>query len=153
MKVRLFPDAGVLDDLGVERLLLFHVLRPFGRLSAPRLHALLGERIHRELRILNEIAKKHGLAEYFQEAVRRTPRHKARALFGGTGFNGSGILLDGGAFRIRDIVDAAYVAQSVYQTYLELTPAAVVRTLARSVRYRWSTFGGTRPFPSVSEWS
>lgn len=111
------------------------------------------ERIHRELRILNEIAKKHGLSRYFQEAVRRTPRHKARALFGGTGFNRSGILLDGAAFRIRDIVDAAYVAQSVYQTYLELTPAALLKTFARSLRYRWSTLGGTRPFPSVSEWS
>jgi hypothetical protein len=111
------------------------------------------ERIHRELRILNQIAEKHELTSYFREELRRTPRHKTRTPFEGTGLNARGVLLDGAAFHIHDIFDAAYVAHSVYQAYLELTPTSFLRTLARSIRYRCRAVGGTRPFPPASEWN
>ena len=91
-----------------------------------------------EPRILNQ---KHELTTYFFETLRRTPRHKVRTPFKGAGLNATGILLDGAAFRIQNIFDAAYVAQSVYQAYLELRPASFLRTLARSVRYRYRSYG------------
>jgi glycosyltransferase involved in cell wall biosynthesis len=110
------------------------------------------ERIHRELKILNHIAQQHGHGSYFADEVRRTPRRKTRTPFEGTGINASGILIDGATFRIRNIFDAAYVADCVYQAYVELTPATFLHTVARSIRYRFGTLGGKRPFPPPSEW-
>jgi hypothetical protein len=109
------------------------------------------ERIRRELKILNQIAQQHGHGSYFAEEVRRTPRRKTRTPFEGTGINATRILIDGATFHIQNIFDAAYVADCVYQAYLELTPSALLRTLARSIRYRLGTFGGTRPFPPVPD--
>jgi hypothetical protein len=111
------------------------------------------ERIQRELRILYQIAEKHDLGAFFQQEVRRTPRHKERRLFEGTGLNASGILLDASAFGVHNIFDAAYAAQSVYQAYLEVTPGSLLRTVARSIRYRYRALGGRRPFPPASAWN
>jgi len=111
------------------------------------------ERIVRELHILNRIAEQHGLAQVFLEDVRRTPRQKARRPFVGTGVNASGILLDASAFGVQNVFDAAYAAQSVYQAYIELAPGSLLRTLARSVRYRFQAISGKRPFPPPSSWS
>jgi hypothetical protein len=110
------------------------------------------DRIVRELRILSRIADQHGLSQAFLDDVRRTPRQKARIPFAGTGVNASALLLDASAFGVHNIFDAACAAQSVYQAYLELAPGSLVKTLARSARYRFRAVKGKRPFPPPSSW-
>jgi hypothetical protein len=110
------------------------------------------ERIGRELSILRSIARQHDLEAFFRDEVRRTSRHKPRCLYDGTGVNTSGILLDAHTFGARDVFDAAHVARSAYQACLELRPGSILRTLARSLRYRLRANQGTVPFPPESTW-
>lgn len=111
------------------------------------------ERIGRELRILRRIADQHELGAFFRAQVQRTPRRRARRLFEGTGMNRDGVLLDARAFRVQNIFDAAFAAQTVYQTYLELSPASFIRTVGRSIGYRLRSAGSTEPFPPESAWT
>jgi hypothetical protein len=111
------------------------------------------ERILRELRILDRIAEHHDLRGFFREEVRRTPRQQSRTPFEGTGINANAILLDGPAFGLRNIFDASYAAQTVYQAYLEMTPASLVRSVARSFGYRWRAVRRKSRFPQVLDWT
>jgi glycosyltransferase involved in cell wall biosynthesis len=59
-------------------------------------HGLYGdERISRELEILNQIAEKHELGEFFRGKVRRSNRYRKRSYFEGSGINTSAFFLDG----------------------------------------------------------
>lgn len=110
------------------------------------------DRVCRELQILNQIAERHGLGEFLRARVRRSFRRPKRRPFQGSGINVRAILLDGFSYNVHNIVDAAHAAQSVYQAYSELTGIALLKVLARSVRYRWGGIGRGAPFPPEAEW-
>jgi len=116
-------------------------------------HGLYGEeRICRELKILNQIAEMHGLAEYFREKVCRAYRKRGRSFFVGSGINASAFLLDGYTYNLHNIFDAAYAAQNLYQAYSNLKLTSLVKIIARSLMYRFRAMGKGNPFPPESEW-
>ncbi len=116
-------------------------------------HGLYGEeRIYRELRILNQIAERHQLGKYYRGKVRRSYRKRKRLPFVGSGINASAIFLDGSAYNLRNIFDAAYAAQYLHQFCSDLKISSLVRIVANSIKYRLSAIGKGSPFPPESEW-
>lgn len=117
-------------------------------------HGLYGEeRICRELKILNEIAEKHGLGEFFREKVRRSKRYRKRTPFEGSGINKNTVLLDGSTYNLHNIFDAAYAAQHLYQVFSDIQPASLVKMFSRSLMYRFRALGKGDTFPSELEWN
>lgn len=110
------------------------------------------ERICRELKILNQIAEMHGLAEYFREKVCRAYRKRGRSFFVGSGINASAFLLDGSMYNLHNIFDAAYAAQILYQAYADLKLPSLAKIIARSLIYRLRALGRGNPFPPESAW-
>ncbi len=117
-------------------------------------HGLYGEdRICRELRILNEIAERHGLGQYYREKVRRACRRRRRLPFAGSGINSYAFFLDGEAYGLRSIVDAAYAARQAYQFYCDLSPGRVTKVILRSLRYGIRSVGRGERFPPQNSWN
>jgi glycosyltransferase involved in cell wall biosynthesis len=112
-----------------------------------------GERICRELEILNKIAEKHGLGEFFRDRVNRSKRCRARTPFDGSGINASAFFLDARSYNLRNIFDAAYAAQNIYQFYFDLNPSFLVKIIFKSIKYRFRAMGKGKPFPAESEWN
>jgi glycosyltransferase involved in cell wall biosynthesis len=116
-------------------------------------HGLYGDdRIRRELAILNQIAEKHGLGEFFRDNVRRTKRGKKRAHFEGYGINPQAFFLAADAYHILNIFDAAYAAQFLYQVYCDMRLSFLGKIVARSIAYKLRAQGKGRPFPPETEW-
>jgi len=116
-------------------------------------HGLYGDnRICRELKILNQIAEKHGLGEFFRKKVRRSKRFRKRTYFVGSGINKNAIFLDGSLYKLHNIVDAAYAAQSLYKAYCDLNPSSLLKIIMRSLTYKLRAIRKGDPFPHESEW-
>ena len=116
-------------------------------------HGLYGdERICRELEILNQIADKHGLGEFFREKVRRSIRYRGKLPFEGSGINTNAFFLDAGSYHLHNIYDAAYAVQNIYQVYCDLTLSSLIKKLLASIRYRFHSMGKGDPFPHESNW-
>jgi glycosyltransferase involved in cell wall biosynthesis len=117
-------------------------------------HGFYGEeRICRELKILNQIAEKHGLGEFFLEKTRRSRRYRRRDPFVGSGINASAFFLDGCQLGLHNIFDAAYAAKYLYQVYSDIKLSSVVNVIARSLMYRLRSMAKGNPFPPESEWA
>jgi len=110
------------------------------------------ERICRELKILNQIAQKHELGEFFREIVRRSSRKQKRFSHSGSGIDRKTIYLDGYSYNLHNIFDAAYAAQNLCQAYSDMKLTTLVQSIARSLRGRFRTIMKGTPFPPESEW-
>ena len=117
-------------------------------------HGLYGdERICRELGILNQIAEKHGLGEFFRDKVRRSKRYREKVPFEGSGINPTAFFLDASSYNLDNIFDAAYAAQNIYQVYLDLKPTSIAKIIAASIKYKVRAMSKGKHFPPESEWS
>jgi glycosyltransferase involved in cell wall biosynthesis len=116
-------------------------------------HGLYGEeRICRELGILNNIAEKYGLGDFFRKKVRHTKRCPKKDPFEGYGINETAFFLDADDYKINDIFDAAYAAKDIYQVYSDLNASFLVKMAANSLKYRLQSMGKGKTFPDQSEW-
>jgi glycosyltransferase involved in cell wall biosynthesis len=117
-------------------------------------HGLYADvRICRELEILNHIAEKHGLGEFFRDRVRRSKRCREKVPFEGSGINANAFFLDASSYHLNNIFDAAYAVQNIYQIYSDLKLSSLVKIIARSIKYRCRAMGKGNSFPHESEWS
>lgn len=117
-------------------------------------HGLYGEnRITRELLILKKIAELHKLDTFFLEKVAKSRRFREKKRFTGSGITPNLFLLDDALYDIHDIFDAAYAAKDVYRTYSVLTPKYFIKTLLRSIIYRFRSMRKGNRFPPEAEWN
>jgi glycosyltransferase involved in cell wall biosynthesis len=119
---------------------------------------LYGEdRVTRELNILYKIAIKHGLDDFFRKKVRSSKRYIQRSPFTGNGIGYGkktyGFYLDGDAYQINDIFDAAYAAQNISFIYSDLTSwKTLTSAIVRSIAFKLRSMRKGKPFPHESEW-
>lgn len=119
---------------------------------------LYGEdRVTRELNILYKIAIKHGLDDFFRKKVRSSKRYIQRSPFTGNGIGYGkktyGFYLDGDAYQINDIFDAAYAAQNICQIFSDLTSwRKLTSAIVRSIAFKLRSMRKGKPFPHESEW-
>ncbi len=111
-----------------------------------------GDRLCRELHILNRIAERHEMGEFFRDKIRRSSRYKEKKLFKGNGFNGNFFFIDTKAYGVNDIAQAAVAANVLYSVYSEMSLRAVLEAIVNSIRYRFHSRLKGGPFPSQTEW-
>ena len=110
------------------------------------------DRIIRELNILEKIAEKHGLDNYFRTIVRKSRRYKKRDAFMGNGTNGKSFFLDGRQLGLHNIFDAAYAVKYIYQGYSFINLSTVASSIVNSITYRIRSLSKGDHFPPESEW-
>jgi glycosyltransferase involved in cell wall biosynthesis len=116
-------------------------------------HGLYGEdRICRELKILNAIAERHGLGEFFRKLVEKSIRYRSRRPFEGTGINAQYFLINARACEIGNIVEAAYAVHTFCNLYSKASLDSVFKFLGRSLWYRISSMRRGGPFPPQESW-
>lgn len=111
------------------------------------------ERIGRELGILNNIAEKHGLGEFFRKKVSLKNCYQQRSPFTGNGINTNRFYFDGNAYHLENILDAAYATQYLYQAYTDFNFKSIISIFSKSVMYRLNAMKKGNPFPPESEWN
>ena len=117
-------------------------------------HGLYGEeRICRELSILNKIAEKHGLGDFFIDRVKHSKRYVKKTPFEGDGINTSAFFLDADKYKINDIFDASYAVQNIYQFYYDFKPSFFGRIITKSLIYKYRSLGVGNSFPHESNWT
>lgn len=116
-------------------------------------HGIYGEnRICRELQIMRMISRKHGLEKYFLKKVRKSRRNKKISLFDGNGVSQNVFYLDAKAFSVENIYDAAYAVSNIYASYSQLTLNSILKSISRSVAYRFKSVQKGGQFPGAEEW-
>lgn len=117
-------------------------------------HGLYAEnRVARELGILNEIAKLHGLSEFFIKKVHQSKRFVKKKPYQGNGVSPSMVFLDCGLYGVENIFDAAYVANYAHKISNKFTLSSVVVMLKNSLLYRMNSLRKDKDFPPESEWN
>lgn len=110
-------------------------------------------RIIRELCILKEISKKHGLSEYFDKKLVSSRRFKKRNYFKGNGISFNAVFFDGKALEINNILDASYAASNIYSIYKLSNYKLIFTALLRSVKFYFQSVSKGEFFPKESEWN
>lgn len=111
-----------------------------------------GDRICRELAILNNVAELHGLGDYFRNLVRRSTRRPEKQPLSGAGISERVFYFDAEALDLHNIFDAACAAKHLYQLYSKMNLKAVFGAAINSVNYRLRSIGNGKPFPAEVEW-
>jgi glycosyltransferase involved in cell wall biosynthesis len=94
------------------------------------------DRIARELNILKNIAKLHGLEDYFIKAINKTKRNVVRRQYSGNGLSMNALFFDAKQLGINNIIDAAYSAKNIYKLHLIFNLKGVLWALINSVVFR-----------------
>lgn len=116
-------------------------------------HGLYAEdRVSRELKILNQIAERHGLGAFFRSRVSSMKRRVPKRPFQGNGISPEMLFLDCTLLGVRDIFDAAYVSYCAGQVATNIKMSTIPSMLMRSVRYKMGSFRKGGRFPDASEW-
>lgn len=115
-------------------------------------HGLYGEdRLLRELRILRNVALRHGLEKHFDVLLAKSQRRKEKSPFLGSGINPRAIFLDAESYGIGDIVQAAYAAEYLGRFYRDLMPGNLFNIVRRSVNYFLASSGKGSLFPKLEQ--
>lgn len=110
------------------------------------------DRVSRELAILNGIANRHGLGDFFRKRVRRT-RRNARKPLEGNAYSPKRIYIDASEIGVENVFDAAYVAYYLTQIASKVSLGTISRTMFNSLRYRLRSLPVGSQFPAESEWT
>lgn len=108
-------------------------------------------RMARELSILDAIAERHGLGEFFRHEARN--RHKnMRKPLEGNALSPKRIYFDATKLGIENIYDAAFVTHYLHKAAPEFSLATAWKFLTNSLSYQMLSFKKGAPFPPESEW-
>lgn len=110
-----------------------------------------GERMTRELAILDAIAEHHGLGAYFREEAGKRRKNLRRPLEGNA-ISPKRLYLDGSRLGIENVYDAAFVTHYIHKAAPEFSLATAWQFLSNSLSYRMLSFKKGAPFPPPSEW-
>lgn len=109
------------------------------------------DRVGRELQIIRGVAKSHGLESFFHQQISGAHRN-SRTTLEGNALSTSRIYLNGCDFGIKDLVDAAYFAYSMYNVSNNFNFATLAGALRNSIQYRSLSAKKAAPLPPESTW-
>ncbi|MFY7865819.1 glycosyltransferase family 2 protein [Roseateles sp.] len=110
-----------------------------------------GERMTRELVILDAIAEHHGLGAFFRGEV-GTRRKNLRRPLEGNAISPKRLYFDASRLGIENVYDAAFVAHYIHKAAPEFSLSTAWNFLSNSLKYRLLSFKKGAPFPPHSEW-
>jgi hypothetical protein len=94
------------------------------------------DRVARELDIVWNISKLHGLEAFFLKAINKTKRNVIREQYSGNGISLNAYFFDAKSLGINNIVDAAYSAKNIYKLYSMFNFYSVFSAILNSVLFR-----------------
>ena len=92
------------------------------------------ERIEREIKILNEIAKKHNLEHYFRDKIRTTKRYGINNINIGNAISRKMLYVDTEEFQIYNIYDAAFATKYISTTFSKINIKHLFKMLYTSYK-------------------
>ena len=93
-------------------------------------------RIKRELEILRNISKYHGLESFFEKKIKHSKKMIQNNLFDGNGISPSVIYLNAKPFQIDNIFDAAFAVKNIYQFKSQISLNKIISSLINSIKYK-----------------
>ena len=116
-------------------------------------HGLYSEnRLHRELKILHEIAVMHGLDSFLQENLQHRKRHSKKKPIEGNAIAINRIFMDCNQYDIHDIYDAAYTVNIMYKIFPNFSFRSFISAIINSLRYKFQSTKKGNKFPEKEEW-
>lgn len=94
------------------------------------------ERVSRELNIIKNIAKFHGLENYFEEKIKNQSRYQSRKPIEGSAINLNGIFIDGCKFNINNIYEATIMAGLIKSIINNISIIGAISVLKKSIFYK-----------------
>ncbi len=79
------------------------------------------ERIEREIKILNEIAKKHDLEDYFRQQIKTAKRYGTNNVNIGYAISPKMLYVDTEEFQIYNVYDAAFATKYILKTFSKIS--------------------------------
>ena len=110
-----------------------------------------GDRMARELTILDAIAERHGLGDFFRQEARARRKNLRRPLEGNA-ISPKRLYLDGTQLGIENVYDATFVAHYIHNAAPAFSLATAWKFLTNSLGYRMLSFKKGAPFPPESAW-
>ena len=110
-----------------------------------------GERMTRELVILDAIAEHHDLGSFFRKEASKRHKNLRRPLEGNA-ISPKRLYLDASRLGIENVYDAAFVAHYIHKAAPDFSLATAWQFLTNSFKYRMLSFKKGIPFPASSEW-
>lgn len=109
------------------------------------------DRMARELVILDAIAQRHGLGDFFRQQAQAMRQNQRRPLEGNA-ISPIRLYMNGTQFGIENVYDAAFVAHFMHRAAPEFSFSTAWQFLSNSLSYRLLSFKKGAPFPPPSEW-
>jgi glycosyltransferase involved in cell wall biosynthesis len=94
------------------------------------------ERISRELYIIKNIAKFHGLESYFEKAIKKEFRYKSRRPIEGMAINTNSIFIDAKKFNINNIYEATIIAGTINSIINNFSVKNAILIMVKSISYK-----------------
>lgn len=110
-----------------------------------------GERMTRELVILDAIAEHHRLGAFFREEASKRCKNLRQPLEGNA-ISPKRLYLDASRLGIENVYDAAFVTHYIHKAGAAFSLGTAWKSLANSLSYRMLSFRKGPPFPPASEW-
>lgn len=110
-----------------------------------------GTRMLRELCILEAIAERHGLGDYFRTEANKRHKNKRQPLEGNA-ISPLRMYFDSSRLGIENITDAAYVTHCIHKVAPHFSPSTAWDFISNSLRYRLQSFRKGAAFPPYSTW-
>jgi glycosyltransferase involved in cell wall biosynthesis len=116
-------------------------------------HGLYSDnRLDRELKILYEIAKYHGLGDFYIKAVANKRKFLKKKPIEGNAIAVNRLFLDCTLFEINNILEAAYTVSLFYKILPKITIETFAKAILNSIRFKLKSLKRGDYFPNKSKW-
>jgi glycosyltransferase involved in cell wall biosynthesis len=94
------------------------------------------ERISRELCIIKNIAKFHGLENYFEQSINNKYRYRSRSPIEGTAINFNSLFIDAKKLNINNIYEATIIAGLINSLINSFSIKSFILVIVKSISYK-----------------
>ena len=116
-------------------------------------HGLYSDnRLDRELKILYEIAKYHGLEEFYIKAIVKKRKYVKKKPIEGNAIAVNRLFLDCTLFEINNILEASYTVSLMYRILPKTSVTTFAKAILNSIRFKLNSMKKGDNFPDKSKW-
>ena len=116
-------------------------------------HGLYSDnRLDRELKIIYEIAKHHGLEEFYIKAIVKKRKYVKKKPIEGNAIAVNRLFLDCTLFEINNILEASYAVSLMYRIIPKTSVTTFAKAILNSIRFKLNSMKKGDNFPDKSKW-
>lgn len=111
------------------------------------------ERMTRELKILESIARYHNLSDFYRSRVCKIKKYVSRPKYEGNGINLKSYFIDCEILGVKNIYDASYLAYNLNAISSKIGGNEILSAIKKSIVYKLKSKKKDSHFPREEEWS